>query len=109
MHYLRLKKRGDADFEFRGDNNPNWTGNDATNTAVHQRIRKERGHARNYSCVDCGGQAAHWSYDHSAKDERYDELKGPYTVNQDHYDPRCVSCHKKFDLNRIKGREQRYE
>lgn len=107
MHFLRVKTRGDASFEFRGQNHHKWTGDQISNGGLHQRIRKNRGSARNYSCVDCGNQAAHWSYDHQALDERYDEIKGPYTPDESHYEPRCVPCHKKFDLNRLKGREQR--
>lgn len=106
-HHSRMRRNGDP-LALRGPNTPsgpdnwNWTGDDATNTAVHQRIRKERGNAKNHFCIDCGGQAAHWSYDHTAQDERYCPEKGPYTINHDHYDPRCVSCHKKFDMGTIR-------
>lgn len=91
-----------------GPDNKSWTGEQATNKAVHQRLRKLRGSARHYACVDCGGPAAHWSYDHKASDERYCPEHGPYTTNLDHYEPRCVSCHKRYDLNKIKGSERRY-
>lgn len=107
LHYLRIKKRGDESFEFKGPNSPRWTGDAATSRTVHQRLRKERGSAREHYCVDCGRSAAHWSYDHQADDERHDPEKGPYTTDISHYQPRCVSCHKRFDLAQIKIRRSR--
>jgi len=101
MHYLRLKKRGDVNFEFRGENVHTWTGDEATNRAVYQRIRWQRGKASEYACVDCGGRARHWSYDHTDPNQRYDPEKGPYSTDIDRYHPRCVKCHKRFDMARI--------
>lgn len=71
-------------------------------TAAHQRITMDRGPIKQQHCIDCGGQAAHWSYDHTDPDERIG-TKGaalglPYSLNSDHYAPRCVPCHKSFDL-----------
>lgn len=71
--------------------------------AMHKRIAKDRGPAREYDCVDCGGAAAHWSYDHAD----LNELVGPvgrerfdaaYSLDPEHYVPRCVPCHKTHDL-----------
>lgn len=98
MHYLRLQKRGDLSWEYAGENNHNWTGAEATSTALHQRIRKQRGKATSWSCVDCARPAQHWSYDHLDPNEQVDPEKGPYSLNADHYFPRCCSCHKRFDL-----------
>lgn len=104
LHYLRLKNRGDVGFEFTEDNHPGWTGNEATNHAVHQRIKSRRGRARHQLCVDCGKQARHWSYNHEDPHERQDPDHGPYSLNIGNYDPRCVSCHKRFDLAFIRSR-----
>lgn len=101
-HYLRLKKRGDATFECAKDGHPQWTGDAATNGAVHQRLRKSRGHANRYACVDCDKQAQHWSYDHTDPDERIDPRRGPYSLDPDRYHPRCAKCHKRFDMARLK-------
>jgi len=71
-------------------------------SAAHERIRSAKGSASDYQCVDCGGAAAHWSYDHADPDERTSAVvKGnpAYSLDPDHYDPRCVSCHKVFDLD----------
>ena len=72
---------------------------------AHERVRAFRGSAAEHMCVDCGGNAAQWSYNHSDPEEIVstesyaDGL--PYSVDPSYYDPRCVSCHKRFDLARI--------
>ena len=73
--------------------------------AAHERVRRERGPAKHHRCVDCGLQARHWSYDHadpaqvSSLDAR--TLGIPYSLDISHYEPRCVPCHKAFDLGFI--------
>ena len=63
------------------------------------------GAASEHDCVDCGGSAYQWSYDHSDPDERVatePPLTGiAYSLNPEHYSPRCVPCHKRFDLGRL--------
>lgn len=77
-------------------------------SAVHERLRTTLGPARQYQCVDCGRQAAQWSYDHDDPDE----LVAPegeygaglaYSPKLEHYLPRCVPCHKRYDLDRAAG------
>lgn len=63
---------------------------------AHHRVRQIRGPAPSHSCVDCGAQAAHWSYDHNDPAELVDDA-GPYSLDSGHYEPRCVRCHKRFD------------
>lgn len=66
---------------------------------AHQRLASDRGKASGYRCIDCGEWAAQWSYDHADPDGLMDgDL--PYSLKSSHYDPRCVPCHKLFDLNR---------
>lgn len=70
--------------------------------AAHDRVTKLNGPAKNHACIDCGGQAAHWSYDHADDDERRSEtIKGApaYSLSPDHYEARCIPCHKRFDLS----------
>ena len=72
--------------------------------AAHDRIRRDRGSASLHRCVDCDSQAHHWSYDHAADDEMHEMIGNSlvaYSPSQDHYLPRCVPCHKRFDLDRI--------
>ena len=67
-----------------------------TYSSVHDRLRSQRGSARNYLCVDCGGQAYEWSYDGNDPEEKTD-WGHKYSVNTERYEPRCRSCHNKYD------------
>lgn len=65
---------------------------------AHQCVQREKGRARDRMCVDCGGQAADWSYDGSDPDELTEPESGKrYSFNPDHYQPRCHDCHATFD------------
>lgn len=103
-HHARLTRNG-GPLTLRGPNapsgedNPHWTGANATAGAVHQRVRKARGSAAGWGCTDCAKPAEHWSYDHTDPDERQDATKGPYSLDIDRYFPRCVRCHKRFDMD----------
>ncbi len=55
--------------------------------ARHMRLRRLRGKAAAHDCVDCGYGAAHWSQIHGT--DGMDLLA--------HYEPRCRSCHMKYD------------
>lgn len=65
-------------------------------TTAHQRVQHEKGKASSHACVDCGGAAAQWSYDHDDPDQ-LTEGAYPYSLGVDHYVARCVPCHKRFD------------
>lgn len=71
--------------------------------AVHDRLKAKQGPAKRHTCVDCSNTAAHWSYNHDDPNERTDRTlsTGPmhYGLSSEHYSPRCVSCHKRFDLD----------
>ncbi len=75
--------------------------------AAHDRVRTLHGPASDHPCIDCGQPAQHWSYDHTDPDTRY--LTGrsanpiPYSLDPTRYQPRCVPCHKLFDLARAKA------
>ena len=74
--------------------------------AAHDRVRRLRGPASDHRCVDCDGAAAHWSYDHRDPDERRSAtIKGcpPYSLNPEHYEPRCARCHRRFDATVERG------
>lgn len=102
-HYSRIKRHGSSDIVLprprpRGHDNPNYKGDAITVKAAHMRVRAERGPASDHQCIDCAGQAAHWSYDHQDPNEQLSEKHGPYSAKTEHYHPRCVPCHKRFDL-----------
>lgn len=77
---------------------------DAGYTAAHERVRRDRGSVTDRACVECGGPARHWSYDHTDPDELYAHglSRNPlaYSLSPVRYSPRCVPCHKRFDLGR---------
>ena len=106
-HYSRKMRNGDP-LALRGPNPPRgpenarWTGDEATYECLHQRLKKVRGLSSRYDCIDCGRRAQHWSYDHLDPDEKFQEDKGPFSLDINHYDPRCVRCHKRFDMGTIR-------
>lgn len=71
---------------------------DAGYSAAHARTTGERGPASRLTCIDCDAPASHWSYDHDDPDERISDDGLPYSLDTSHYEPRCVPCHKAFDL-----------
>ena len=81
-----------------------WRSSDAGYTAAHRRCRSDRGQVQDHDCVGCGRQAQHWSYNHDDPDERHasglSARPVAYSLNPEHYSPRCVACHKRFDLGR---------
>ncbi len=87
----------------RGEAHRGWTGDNATYEAAHQRVAAANGSARGYQCVDCGKAARHWSYNHDDPNERVNDRGYSYSVDAAFYSPRCVRCHKRFDLARIAG------
>lgn len=75
---------------------------------AHSRISRERGLASEHPCVDCGGSAEQWAYDHTDQDELTWTMTGgrmkgktvAYSADPAHYSPRCHSCHVRFDQGR---------
>ena len=83
-----------------GEDNPIWCGDTITYGSAHQRVSRRKGKASDHLCIDCGLKASQWSYNHSCPKELHSQL-GPYSPDWEQYDPRCVPCHKKFDLSRL--------
>ena len=80
--YCCKAKRG----ELAGKNNGTWKGDDVGYKGKHYRIIKLKGKASEYKCIDCPNQARDWS--------NVDHL---YSLDPDDYQPRCTSCHRKYD------------
>lgn len=72
-----------------------------TYSGAHMRVRADRGPAADYLC-GCGSVAAQWAYRHDDPDE-LKAAEGAYSADPYRYDPMCVSCHKKFDLELIRS------
>lgn len=68
---------------------------------AHARHAKVLGRAKDKTCVDCGGPAAHLSYVGGCPEElievggRHDEVR--YCLHAHHYVPRCAKDHKAYD------------
>lgn len=71
----------------KGSASPFWKGDAAGYKAVHLRLTKERGRAKDQVCVECEGQATDWAFD---------EPTG-YSTDLTRYRPLCASCHKVAD------------
>ena len=55
----------------KADKHPSWKGDDVKYEAVHSRLRKYRGSATKFPCVDCGKPAQGWSFKHDAKELKW--------------------------------------
>lgn len=65
--------------------------------SMHHKVERQRGSASDLQCVDCGGAAEDWSYSRSGYRE-VTSIKGvPYSLDPAEYDPRCRSCHRRYD------------
>lgn len=85
----------------RGPAHPRWTGDDASNDAVHKRLNRERGKASGYLC-SCGECADEWSYNGDDPHEKNDP-RGPYSLDPAYYEPRCHGCHRARDVTLGEG------
>jgi hypothetical protein len=109
MHYSRWVHTG-SPLKVRpkvipspGEAHPSWQGDQVGYTAAHLRVKNLKGPASNHLCIDCAEQASNWSYDHLDPNEKTQTRQGStlaYSANPDHYKPRCLSCHRKFDSRR---------
>lgn len=64
---------------------------------AHSELRQHRGNADQHTCVDCTAPAQEWSYDYNDPDEVRCSSGTRYSLNPDHYQPRCTSCHRTRD------------
>lgn len=83
-----------------------WPTTECSYNAAHLRVKAVRGRAHTHSCIDCGGSAQEWSYRGGSDLELMEPRDLPrgrfslvaYSPDPADYDPRCKSCHTKFDL-----------
>lgn len=93
-HYAMRAKYGEIrDWNYR------W--GDGGYVSTHNFLRRARGKAAEFACIDCGDTAAEWSYDGGDPDEVSDDQGRKFTRNTEAYSPRCVRCHRVFDDNPI--------
>jgi hypothetical protein len=68
----------------------NWRIDEPSLQGSHYRVRITRGSADQHACIDCGRQAIHWS-----------QIRGTTGYDPSHYEPRCRSCHNKYDWDTL--------
>lgn len=115
MHWERVHKHGDPQTVLtsggprempEGADSSGWKADRIGYSGSHMRTRKERGPATEHRCIDCGGEAAEWSLRRSPTgvvkyaertwpDGRTGEV--PFSTDPNDYEPRCVSCHRRYD------------
>jgi hypothetical protein len=96
-----------GDMNTCGDRTKHYRLDTAGYGAAHRRCTTDRGCIATHTCIDCDGQAQHWSYNHTDPDERLGKAGNfdqpvPYSLDPSHYSPRCIPCHKRFDLKHLR-------
>lgn len=69
---------------------------------AHRRVSNVRGKASRHLC-SCGRNAQQWAYNHKDAHQKVGIVGGvetPYSTDPEFYNPMCVPCHKRFDLER---------
>lgn len=70
-------------------------------SGAHARAVRVKGRPSQHSCIDCGKSAQDWSYDGLDPDElRGGRYYSTYSLDPDHYVPRCKPCHVRTDHTR---------
>lgn len=67
---------------------------------AHDRLRRHRGSAKRFDCVDCGATAAQWSLRHDSKKRITGKTQHSvmsWSPNVEDYEPRCIPCHRSYD------------
>lgn len=83
-----------------------------TYALVHTRLQARRGSAAGQPCFGCGRAAHVWAYQHNGGVSEREEWRlgrgkqylVPFSVNLDHYEPMCHSCHATLDRQKSKER-----
>lgn len=83
-------------------------------SGAHLQVKRLRGNASGYRCIDCGAQASEWSYRGDDPDElttepivRREHPGLRYSVNPEFYEPRCTPCHRRKDDSLTRRRDPR--
>jgi hypothetical protein len=81
--------------------------------AAHLRCTKLWGSASDSQCVECGGRAAEWAYDHTDPTELHEDTETGFGVLSysrfpEFYAPMCKKCHKKLDVRRMHIERSKY-
>lgn len=108
-HYLRLRRTGTTEDQppARGADSCSWVGDAVSYDGAHDRVRRARGRAHQFLCIDdCGRQAQEWSYRGGSDKELIGPTSTgrgkeprllPYSPDPADYEPRCIGCHRRYD------------
>lgn len=105
MHAARIRRHGDPSkvigqneiARLHGPDNPMWQ-EAPSYSAWHQRLNRAKGPASRHECSEgCGAKAAQWSYVGPREPNR----RKPYEIDFSLFVPKCVKCHKRYDLAKI--------
>lgn len=70
----------------------------ASGQAIHSRLYRAFGYARDYPCIQCGERALDWAYLYTAGDEEIRvDGQPPWSPHMEDYAPMCRRCHSRFD------------
>lgn len=82
---------------LKEDKNPAWKGENASYSAIHYWIKRQKGVP--HKCSFCGKTG---NNNNNNRQIQWANIDGKYRRNLDDYIPLCASCHKIFDLQRAK-------
>ena len=89
IHRFGIVPRRAVSRNPRGENNPRWSGDNATYSGIHQRISRYRGKPKH--CEVCGrndpNRMYHWAHVSGSRHNLYN------------YKRMCVPCHRRHDGN----------
>lgn len=68
---------------------------------AHVQLRKQRGKASSYACVECGKPAKDWALRHDVPQQLCPIQNLTYTLDVQGYQPMCRSCHNTYDMSVI--------
>jgi hypothetical protein len=77
---------------------------------AHDRVRRARGNASDYPCVECAAGAREWALMHETTERLTGECNGvvmEYSRNVDDYQPMCTRCHRRYDADHRAAEEAR--
>ena len=73
------------------EQHPRWAGDAAGRAALHQRVEKVRGKAKQHGCEECGARAREWA-----------RIHGRTGLSVHDYRPLCKLCHVAYDRDTLK-------
>lgn len=99
-HYARQLRGQDPHVPpvLSGPRSWKWAPRDSLDyDAMHERLKQQRGRAREYMCICCGERAQEWAYQHTDPEPLVSQHGCLYTDDVMAYEPMCRTCHRAYD------------